>query len=139
VFATRDGKQILISIQSDREWVKLCTEMLGDPSLAQDPRFATNVARVQNRSDTDALVAAAFASKNQGTAIDSLSNADVAFASLNDMAALSTHPHLRKIAIETPEGVVNCPAPAPVIRGVVRTYGSVPALGVHSQLPVQQT
>ena len=42
VFTTRDGKQMLISIQSDREWAKFCTEFLGQPALAADERFAKN-------------------------------------------------------------------------------------------------
>ncbi len=45
VFRTRDGKDILISIQSDREWVKFCTHFLDRPDLAHDERFATNLAR----------------------------------------------------------------------------------------------
>src|SRR5580693_2895918 len=61
VFATRDGGQILISIQSEREWAKFCAEILADPALARDPRFATNVARVRNRAETDRVVAEAFA------------------------------------------------------------------------------
>ena len=55
--------------------------------------------------------------------------ADIAFASVNDMAALSTHPHLRRIVVETPAGPVSCPAPAPIVTGEARDYGPVPALG----------
>ena len=57
-FATRDGKLALISVQSDREWRALAAGFLGDAALGTDPRFATNVARVENRAQTDALVAA---------------------------------------------------------------------------------
>ena len=47
VFRTRDGADILISIQSDREWRALAEKVLGDAALAPDPAFATNVERVQ--------------------------------------------------------------------------------------------
>src|ERR1700758_1253183 len=47
VFKTRDGVDVLISIQSDREWRVLAADVLGDASLADDPRFATNVERVK--------------------------------------------------------------------------------------------
>src|SRR5262249_62366900 len=60
VFKTRDGADILISIQSDREWRVLATQVLGDAALAADPAFATNVARVARRADTDAKVQAMF-------------------------------------------------------------------------------
>ncbi len=39
VFKTRDGADILISIQSDREWRVLAEKVLGDAALAADPRF----------------------------------------------------------------------------------------------------
>lgn len=113
VFATEDGNQSLILVQSNRGWTKLCSDVLGDISYATNQRFATNIAHVQNRSTTDALVRDAFAWKKHDAAIELLSNADIAFASLNDMAALSVNPHLRPIALETAEGAVNRPAPAP--------------------------
>src|SRR4051812_48363439 len=58
VFKTKDGADILISIQSDREWRVLAEKVLDDPALAADPDFATNVARVHRRQQTDACVAA---------------------------------------------------------------------------------
>ena len=50
VFNSKDGKGILISIQSEREWKKLCAEVLDQPDLPNDPRFANMVERVRNRS-----------------------------------------------------------------------------------------
>ena len=129
VFGTRDGKQVLLSIQSDREWAALTAKFLGDPALAKDPRFATNVQRVANREETDGLVAATFAGLDEREACQRLADADVAFATVNDMAALSTHPHLRRIEVETPAGPVRYPAPAPIVNGQIRSYGPVPRLG----------
>ena len=129
VFVTRDGSQLLISIQSDREWAKFARVFLGDPALSVDPRFATNVSRVSNRQDTDALVGGKFASLSKAEAEQLLLEADVAFASVNDMAALARHPHLREIAVETPNGPVSIPAPAPIFSDEERHYGSVPDLG----------
>ena len=134
VFTTKDGKEILISIQSDREWTKFCVEFLRKPDAATDARFSTNVARVGNRAETDSLVAARFAKLDEGAAQDLLIRADVAFASVNDMAALSTHSHLRRITVETPAGAVSYPAPAPIVTGYPRTYGPVPGLGAHRPL-----
>src|SRR3954465_7770963 len=47
VFTSKDGKSVLISIQNEREWVILCERVMREPSLSRDPRFASNVARVQ--------------------------------------------------------------------------------------------
>ncbi|WP_426359202.1 CoA transferase [Pseudocolwellia sp. HL-MZ19] len=128
VFDTKDGQQILISIQSDREWVKLCAEFIGDASLGKDSRFATNVDRVGIREQTDGIVAARFATLSKDEAEVLLDNADVAFASVNDMGGLSNHPHLRRITVDSPNGPVSYPAPAAIFVGEQRNYGSVPAL-----------
>jgi crotonobetainyl-CoA:carnitine CoA-transferase CaiB-like acyl-CoA transferase len=129
VFATRDGRRILISIQSDREWVTFCAVFLRDAAAAKDPLLATNVARTKNRAETDARVARAFAALSGDEAVARLTEADIAFASVNDMAALACHPHLRRITVETPAGPVAFPAPAAIVRGEERRYGPVPALG----------
>ena len=106
MFETKDGKQILISIQSDREWGKLCEYFLGDVRLSHDPRFASNVNRVECRDLTDKIVAEAFLQRSSDQALADLTKADVAFALLNDMAGLSAHPELRRITVETPNGPV---------------------------------
>jgi len=134
VFSTKDGKEILISIQSEREWAKFCTDFLCMPEAIQDARFASNVARVNNRPETDGMVAGVFAELDEQAAKDRLVKADIAFASVNDMAALSVHPHLRRITVETPGGTVCYPAPAPIFMDEPREYGSVPAIGEHRPL-----
>jgi len=130
-FATRDGHKILIAVQSDREWATLCTEFLNEPAAVRDPHFATNVARVTNRSQTDAIVANGFAVLDADAAQAALLNADVAFALVNDMAGLSAHPLLRRITIDTPEGLVTLPAPGAQILDQDRPYGPVPRLNAH--------
>ena len=132
VFAARDGGQILLSIQSDREWAAFAEVVLGKADLAHDPHHATNVLRVRNRAATDGLVAAAFATMSAEEARRRLAQADIAFASVNDMAALADHPHLRRIVVDTPAGRVRLPAPAPIVDGEERAYGAVPALGKPS-------
>ncbi len=129
VFETRDGKLVLLAIQSDREWAAMASRFLSDPTLVADARFATNVQRVANRRETDALVGRAFAAMDEAEARQRLAAADLAFASVNDMAGLSSHPHLRRITVDTPNGPVSYPAPAAIVAGEERTYGPVPALG----------
>jgi itaconate CoA-transferase len=132
VFQAADGRQILIAIQSEREWAVFCTAVLNAPELTADPRFCTNVKRVRNRAETDAAVGRIFATLDGPALIARLSAADVAFAELNDMAALSDHPHLSRIAVATAAGSVRVPAPGAVFLGAPRTYGPVPAIGEHT-------
>jgi itaconate CoA-transferase len=134
VFRTRDGKDLLVSIQSDREWRAFCAHVLLAPELGEDPRFATNVARVANRPETDGMVARLFASLDAAEVEGRLVEADTAFAAVNDLAALSRHPHLRRIDVDTPGGPVSLPAPAPIMADAPRRYGPVPAVGQHGAL-----
>jgi itaconate CoA-transferase len=132
VFKTKDGADILISIQNDREWRVLAREVMGDAALAADPAFATVVERLKRRSETDGKVAASFATLEIETLSKKLEAADIAFARVNDVAGFIKHPHLRRISVETPSGPVSYPAPAP-IRDQPRRYGRVPALGEHTE------
>jgi itaconate CoA-transferase len=129
VFRSKDGKDILISIQSEREWRKLCADVLGQPDLPGDPRFASMVERVRHRKLTDTTVGASFASMTRDELLKRLSDADIAFAEVNTMADLSGHPHLRRIEVDTPAGPVTYPAPAAMVVGQLRHYGAVPGIG----------
>jgi itaconate CoA-transferase len=132
-FRSRDGVDILISIQSDREWRLLAEKVLGDAALAANPAFATNVERVKRRDETDGRVAAVFAAHDADALEQKLAAADIAFARVNTPADLSRHPHLRRITIGTPSGPVSYPAPAEQRASSTRRYGPVPALGEHTE------
>src|SRR3984957_13486769 len=133
VFKTRDGVDVLISIQNDREWVVLARDVMGDAALAADPGFATVIARVERRIDTDGKVAKSFGTMNVDALPEKLSLADIAFGRVNDPESLRRHPHLRRITIGSPTGPVSYPAPAARRAGAPRRYGAVPALGEHSE------
>jgi itaconate CoA-transferase len=130
VFKSRDGVDILISIQNDREWRVLAKDVLEDAALAADPCFATTVERVKRRTETDARVAAVFGANDFEALTAKLAAAEIAFARVSDMAALAVHPHLHRITVETPSGPVSYPAPPHQHAG---GYGAVPVLGEHSE------
>jgi crotonobetainyl-CoA:carnitine CoA-transferase CaiB-like acyl-CoA transferase len=129
VFRSLDGKDILISIQSEREWKVLCAKVLGDAALAGDPRLANGVERVRNRAFTDKTVSDIFGALTRDALLERLTDADIAFAEVNNMADLATHPHLRRITVDTPNGPVSYPAPAAIVMEGPRHYGAVPAIG----------
>jgi itaconate CoA-transferase len=131
-FKTRDGADILISIQSDREWRVLAEKVLGDTALAADPAFATNVERVKRRAETDARVAAVFGATDEDALTQKLEAADIAFARVNDTGDLAVHPQLSRIEVGTPSGVVSYPAPPARSDATPRRYGAVPSLGEHT-------
>jgi itaconate CoA-transferase len=132
-FKSRDGVDVLICVQNDREWRVLAKEVLGDAALAADPAFATNVERMKRRAETDGKVAAKFATLDAAPLTQKLAAAGIAFARVNTPAELAHHPHLRRITVGTPHGPVSYPAPAEVHTSTSRRYGPVPALGEHTE------
>ena len=132
VFKSRDGADILISIQNDREWRVLAEKVMGDAALAANPDFATNVARVKRRPDTDGHVQAAFGAMDVADLEAKLAGADIAYARVNDTGLLAKHPHLRRVTVGSPSGPISMPAPAPTRVGETRDYGPIPALGEHT-------
>lgn len=133
VFWSKESTAVVIAIQNDREWRVLAKEVLGNDSLADDVRFATNVARVSRRAETDALVAEVFASHQTDDLLRKLTRAGIAFGVVSDMDGLAAHPHLRRVTVATPSGPVSYPAPPVRRAGQQPLKAAVPALGEHTE------
>jgi itaconate CoA-transferase len=130
VFSCRDG-DILLSIQNEREWARLCAEVLGDPALARDKLFHDLVTRVANRADLDARINSVFGQRARKDVAAALFKADIAYGVLNDVDGLIGHPQLRTVTCETPEGEVTVIAPPAIVAGETAAYRPVPAVGAH--------
>jgi formyl-CoA transferase len=138
-FRSKDGKDILISIQSEREWKTFCAGVMQNLLLLEDPRFNTMVARVTNREATDAVVGELFASLTRDQLIARLDKAGIAYGEVNSAQDLSAHPHLRRIEVDSPGGRIAMPAPAPIVIGETRSYGAVPAAGADTATFLKQS
>ena len=135
-FTTRDGQQILVAVQNEREWTRFCDIVLGDPDMATDPRYSSNHSRVENRTGLDAHVADRFFGLDRGTALELLRQADVACSRLNDISDLADHEQLVKrdhwTDTASPVGTVRTLLP-PWLPDADRVQlGSVPELGEHT-------
>jgi crotonobetainyl-CoA:carnitine CoA-transferase CaiB-like acyl-CoA transferase len=128
-----DGKAVLISIQNEREWVMLCSDVLGDASIAADSRFAGNTKRVANRPALDAIINKVFSLEPREAIVAKLGNARVAYGRVSTMEDVARHPQNRYIEVDTPSGPVRCLAPGAIFDGTLPTFGPVPALGEHSE------
>ena len=94
-FSCGDGGQVLLSVQSNREFAALCRDVLKQPDLLNDPRFAQNPDRYVNRAALDAIVTSCFNNYNMPEVLAKLEAAHIANAQLNSVADLSDHPFLR--------------------------------------------
>ncbi len=129
-FATGDGKAIILGIQNEREWVRFCDKVLGQPELAADGRFADNVRRVANRAALEAIIASAFAGLTRVAVAESLAKAGIAYGNLNSVADFARHPQLR--LMETPTACGPVALPAPPTWGGAGAARPVPELGQHN-------
>ena len=132
-FESRDGAQILISIQNEREWADFATHFLGDAGLTSRAEFATNMARVANRPMVDAHIAGVFASRTRSECVAALGAANTAYGFINGVEGLASHKALRRVVVETERGPVAMAAPAARFSDGARALGPVPALGAHTE------
>jgi len=131
-FPTKDDSLVLISIQNEREWAEFCAKFMEEPDLPQREGFRLNIERVANRPMVDAHIARRFAALTRAECAAKLRAANTAFGFVNEVSGLASHPALRRVAVQTPNGVVEMAAPPARFSGGAREFGPVPALGAHS-------
>ncbi len=131
-FTTSDGALVLIAIQNEREWVEFCAKFLDEPDLPLREGFQTNVVRVANRPMVDAHIGAMFARLSRDQAAAKLRAANTAYGFVNDVAAFSHHPALRRAEVATANGPVSIAAPPVLFSDGPRALGPVPAIGEHA-------
>jgi itaconate CoA-transferase len=132
VYQTADKVPVLISIQNDREFERLCHDVLDKPGLEKDPDYATNKARNARRDDTNAIVQKSFDARTFAELAARLDAAQIAWARVSSVADLSTHPQLRRTGFTSPNGEVSIPALAASWDGEPERLGDVPAVGQHT-------
>jgi itaconate CoA-transferase len=132
-----DGHTLLLGVQNEREWQRFCNEVLGEPGLAQDPRFSSNTQRTANRAVLDDKLAASFAGVGVQEAEARLDRAGIANARVNSTASLWQHPQLqarrRWTEVATPAGPVPALLPPASNNRYAPRMDGVPALGQHTE------
>jgi len=127
-----DGRQLLLSIQNEREWQRLCSDVLQQPDLPENPKFSSNVKRVENRAALDDILNTVFAAHSIDQLAVMLQTAQIAFGRLNTMDDFAAHPQNRFVAVRTTGGELQILAPGAVVNGVMAPLGAVPDLGANS-------
>lgn len=129
VFTTSDGANVVIGIQNEREWARLCNDVGNRPEVASDKRFVGNAARVKNRLALDNAVGEMVGKLSKDEIVDRLRAAGLAFAELRSMEYFSRHPQLKLHTANTPTGPIDLIAP---VGHQNDEPADVPALGQHS-------
>jgi crotonobetainyl-CoA:carnitine CoA-transferase CaiB-like acyl-CoA transferase len=134
-FKTSDGN-VFLGVQNEREWVKFCTDVLEDPALAHDERFAGNAARVDNRPALHEEINSTLGTLDTAVVVARLDAAAIANAELRDMHGFSAHPQLiardRWRDVASPVGPLRSLIPPVTARETGYAMGPVPELGEHT-------
>ncbi len=134
-FTTKDDEVLAISIQNEREWKRLCADVIGQPDLATDPRFCDAAQRVANRAELDAIVAEFFAGHSRSELEGKLFAAAIAYGAVNSVSTFAEHPQLRRTPVTLENGDEAHLVAAPVRHSFdpeKPRFGRVPALGEHT-------
>ena len=135
-FETADG-EIAIAVGSERQWPRFCLAV-GLPALADDPRFATNGARVENRVELIATLRERLAGQTTAEWLAALDAADVPAGPINDIptAFASEQARARAMTVEVEHSTlgrtmqVGLPFELSATPASIRT--APPMLGEHS-------
>jgi itaconate CoA-transferase len=131
---TGSGGAVQLAVQNDREWRRLCEQVLGRPELADDPRFVTNQLRVANRAELHAEIEAVLAAYPPERVLGLLDAAQIANGRMNTVVDLLDHPQLahRWAEVDSPAGPLRA-LPSPIsLGGAAPALGAVPAVGEHT-------
>jgi itaconate CoA-transferase len=138
VYSAGPAGHVNFAVQTDAQWRRLCEQVLHRPDLVEDPRFATNEARVRHREDLEPLIEERFAQVDVEQLAQRLVDAGIPTADVNDLRGLVEHPQLtarsRWVDARTPAGPVRVlRAPFNIVGMVEGEEAAVPGLGEHTQ------
>jgi formyl-CoA transferase len=136
VFHTKD-RPIAIGVANQKLWVKFC-KVTGKEEWIDDPRFASNPKRVENRELIIALVAEVMAQKTCDEWMELLVNASIPCGPVNDMEHLFADPQVlhRDMVVEVPHPTIGALRLGGIPVKYSQTPGTVrfppPLLGEHT-------
>ena len=131
-YVSKCGKKILISIQNEREWIKLCSSVLMLNDLLTDKRFNLPTNRVKNRIELDVIISREFIKYDKDILVERLRKEKIACGVLNSIEDLEKHPQLRKVKCTIEDEEVELIAPPSIILGEENSIIKVPKIGEHS-------
>ena len=137
VYRCRDGRYVSLSASVQAVAERLLAA-IGRPDLLDDPRFATNEARVRHDDLLDPIVADFVARMTQDEALAYFAKADVTVGPVLDIADLVRHPYIedRAILAQYPDeeiGVLPMHHVSPQLSGTPGAIHSpAPSLGQHT-------
>ena len=131
-YACAHDERIVIGVQNERQFANFCSHVLDIPALPEDPRFATNVARLENRPELDEVIESVTATLPRNEMRARLDKAGVPYGAINSVDDLIAHPQLKRLPVGLNDGRFETVAPPAAFVDDSVELGPVPALGEHS-------
>jgi crotonobetainyl-CoA:carnitine CoA-transferase CaiB-like acyl-CoA transferase len=136
-YAVAGGRRVVLAVQNEREWQRLCSQVLERPELATDPRFASNEARLRNRGELEPLIEEALSGFSVEEAEERLEAAAMAYSRMNDVSEVLQHPQVRErdriLDIGLAGGSVGVLRAPFNIEDLDEPPSRIPAVGEHTQ------
>jgi crotonobetainyl-CoA:carnitine CoA-transferase CaiB-like acyl-CoA transferase len=118
-YGTKDGRFVSIAANSEPIFRRLCRAM-GEPAVAEDPRFATNQARIANTEALDARIAAWLAGLTLEEVLAKLAAAGVPAGPVYSIADIAADPHYRArnalATVDAEDGKISTPGLVPRLK-----------------------
>jgi crotonobetainyl-CoA:carnitine CoA-transferase CaiB-like acyl-CoA transferase len=128
VFPCSDG-HCIIACGNDRQFRALC-EALGAQEVADNPNYATNPLRVENRDTLCARLSGLTAGHSKSDLIDTLEAAGVPVGPINSVAEALNEPQVLARGLRiSPEGIEGLRTPIKFSRSRLATDRAAPCLG----------
>ncbi|MHC8517722.1 CaiB/BaiF CoA transferase family protein [Sporosarcina sp. ITBMC105] len=141
-FPANDGKFVFFSIQNEREWKRLCEEVMEKPEYVEDSRFNSNSSRVNNKNLLRGLIESAFMNFTANELVDRLESAKIANARLNSIEEFYRHPQLearnRFREVQTPNGPIKALLPPATFNNFEPVMGGIPSVGQDTELILKE-
>jgi crotonobetainyl-CoA:carnitine CoA-transferase CaiB-like acyl-CoA transferase len=137
-YAASDGKWVLIAANSEPLFGRL-SKAMGQPGLAEDPRFTSNQARVENVEVLDDIIGQWTATLTAEALLKVLADADIPSSSVYTAADIASDPQYRhrKMVQEVDDPQFGKVLQAGIVPGVPEDPGKVrwpgPPLGAHTE------
>jgi len=141
-FPTADG-DIILTIGNDAQFRKFA-DVAGCPEWADDPRFASNKARVANRAELIPMIRQVTVFRTTAEWVAALERAGVPCGPINDVAQVFADPHVqaRGLRVEMPHplagSVPQVASPIRLSESPVDYRKAPPLLGEHSEALLQR-
>jgi crotonobetainyl-CoA:carnitine CoA-transferase CaiB-like acyl-CoA transferase len=135
-YDVKDGRVYLAANQA-KEWPMLC-DLIGQPELTEDPRFATRALRSQNAEALREILSRYFLSTTLDEVTSQASARNMMISPILDYPAVVSHPQiaandsLRKVTSAAGESITQVRAPARLRSEAEGEYRPAPALGADT-------